>query len=239
MEATFAPTIKMHHATRAKAARLAAMLGAEYPQLSLVAVPGDEIDHEIYEHDLDTFEITADGDDVVWTGDKVPELADVLDACAAADIDLTEDEEEEPESRSSVVPPKYREIYRGVSSTGQSNGDWLAERLTADTTCADGKMNLNKLLAVFEANGVDLNATWALARFTESLGWRGRFRMSGRNVLEKIVARDGVYFDGTGAKVTPHAGWMEAMAEKHAKWLAKETKTAAAATVSVREAVEG
>ena len=227
METTFAPTIRMHHATRAKAARLAAMLDAEYPQLSLVAVPGDEIDHEIYEHDLDTFEITVDDGDVVWTGDKVPELADVLDACAAADIDLTEEEEEEPEYRSTVVPLKYREIYRDVSSTGQSNGDWLAERLTADTTNADGKMNLDDLLRIFEANGVDLNAKWALARFTQSPGWRGRFRMSGRNVLEKIVARDGVYFDGTGAKVTPHAEWREAMAEKHAKWLAKEAKAAA------------
>lgn len=97
------------------------------------------------------------------------------------------------------MPQKYRAIYREVSSTGQSNGDWLAERLTADTTDADGKMNLDDLLAIFEANGVDLNAKWALARFTQSPGWRGRFRMSGRNVLEKIVARDGVYFDGTGA----------------------------------------
>ena len=225
---TFAPSIRMHHATRAKAARLAAMLNAEYPQLSLIAVEGDEIDHEVYEHDLGAFEVTIDEEEVVWTGDKVPELADVLDACAAADIGLNEDEEEEPEYRSTVVPHKYREIYREVSSTGQSNGDWLAERMTADTTDADGKMNLDDLLAIFDANGVDLNAKWALARFTQSPGWRGRFRMSGRNVLEKIVARDGVYFDGTGAKVTPHAEWMEAMAEKHAKWLAKEAKAAAA-----------
>lgn len=148
--------------------------------------------------------VGVEDDDVIAEFDKVPELADVLETCADAEIDPAGEEEEE-ERGGNIVGEKYRQLYREVSTTGQSNGDWLAERLTADTTNADGKMNLDDLLAIFERNGVDLSAKWALARFTQSPGWRGRFRMSGRNVLEKIVARDGVYFDGTGAKVTPRA----------------------------------
>lgn len=48
-----------------------------------------------------------------------------------------------------------------------------------------------------------MTAKWAMARHTQTRGWQGRFRMSGRVVLEKLVALNGVYVDHTGALVTP------------------------------------
>ena len=52
----FAPSIRFHHATRAKAARLVETLAAEYPRLTLEVVPGDKIDHETYTNDLGMFD---------------------------------------------------------------------------------------------------------------------------------------------------------------------------------------
>lgn len=228
MEATFAPTIRMHHATRAKAERLVAMLAAEYPRLTLAVAESDEpIDHEVYETEAVGFEVYIDEEEVVWEGPKVPELADILDACAEQEIDPTEtdeDEEEEPELTGSIVPNKYRAAYREVSSTGQCNGDWLAEQLAADTLDAEGKLDLNGLIAVYEANELDLNAKWAVARFAQTRGWQGRFRMSGRVVLEKAVALRGTYITVSGAPVVPSAEWLEQMEAKHGKWLAKQRK---------------
>lgn len=112
------------------------MLAAEYPRLTLEAVPGDEIDHELYTNDLFGFEVLVDDGDVIFESTKVPELADILDACAEQEIDPAQgvyDEEEEDEAPATVVPEKYRQQYREVSTTGQCNGDWLAETLAAET----------------------------------------------------------------------------------------------------------
>lgn len=238
MNTEFAPTIRMHHATRAKAARLAAALEAEYPRLSLEAIEGDDIDHEKYEYDLGGFQVLIDGEEVLieTEGKEVPDLADVTDAVIDQEIDLTDEEEEGDEVYGgSVVSAKYRETYREVSSNGQSCGDWLAERLVADTTGTDGKIRIDDLTAIFEANGVDLTAKWAMARHTGTRGWQGRYRMSGRIVLEKAVVLTGVYVDQTGAKVTPHVEWVEAMETKHGKWLAKQRKLAAEAEAGARQ----
>lgn len=62
---------------------------------------------------------------------------------------------------------------------------------------------MDALIVIFENNGVDMTAKWAMARHTQTRGWQGRFRMSGRVVLEKLVALNGVYVDHTGALVTP------------------------------------
>lgn len=237
----FFTEIRMHHATRAKAAKLAALFEAEYPRLSLVAVEGEETDHEIYTHELGGFEVQVDEDNVLLESEKVPELADVLDACAEQEIDPTKDdeEEEEPEFSGSVVKEKYRAAYREASTNGQTCGDWLAERLVDDTTGGAGKLDIDELVAVFEANGVDLSAKWAVARHTGTRGWQGRFRMSGRIVLEKVVVLRGTYISTGGMVVEPPAVWLEAMEAKHEKWLRKERKAAAAALEATKSAVEG
>ena len=132
-------------------------------------------------------------------------------------------------------PDKYRQQYRTASSTGQSCGDWLAEQLAGDTLDADGKLNIESLIAVFEANGLDLNASWAVNR---SRGWQGRFRMTGRNILEKQVALSGIYHEGDRVIDAP-AEWLASMEQKHGKWLAKQRKLQEATETSIKEAVEG
>ena len=238
MEATFS-NIKMHHATRAKAERLIAMLAAEYPRLTLEAVPGEEIDHETYTNSLFGFEVVLDGETPVLESAQVPELADILDACGEMEVDPSTpegEEDEEPKGSASVVPEKYRQQYRTASSTGQSCGDWLAEQLAGDTIDADGKLNVEDLIAVFEANGLDLNASWAVNR---SRGWQGRFRMTGRNILEKQVALAGFYCLPGNRVIDAPAEWLATMEAKHGKWLAKQRKLQAATETSIKEAVEG
>lgn len=253
MTTTYAAEIQMHHATRAKAAKLHDMLAAEYPALTLIAVAGDEIDHETHTHSLQGFKVTAavavdrTGDDMqdetditIYEGEKVPSLAMILDTCAEEDIDPVGDEDEDDARPSgSVVPESYRTAYRTASTTGRSNGDWLAERLAADTLNADGVLIIDDFVAILSANGVDMTGKWAQMRFTQSRGWQGRFRMNGRQVLEKMVAKAGVYIDHTGTEITPHGDWLDITRGKHAKWLAKEAKRDAAAEKAIKEMVEG
>lgn len=223
MNTNFA-NVKMHHATRAKADRLAEMLKAEYPALVLAAlaapVPGDDLPS------LQAWKVWAGDTEVLVTEDKkLPELADILEAADEAGIDPEEgaEDEEEAEASGSVVKSVYRKIYSEVSSNKQTCGDWLAEQLVNDTTDGDGKLNVETLIFVLEANGVDLDAKWAQARFTQSHGWKGRFRMSGRIVLEKLVTLRGVYI-GPEGEIAPDPEWLADMQAKHAKWIAKMQK---------------
>lgn len=236
---------KMHHATRAKAERLATMLAAEYPALVL-SPHGVAIDHETYDAELTDWSVIFYGEDdhslMVGSSSthKLPELADILETCESEDCDPTDDgEDEAPAHSGSIVRDAYRQQYILASSNGQTCGDWLAEQLVADTTGSDGKLVMDDLIAVYEANGVDLTAKWAMARFVGSRGWQGRFRMSGRLVLEKIVLLAGEYRDQQGNRHEPSAEFLADMAAKHAKWLAKEHKRRDAAEAAIREAVEG
>lgn len=231
MDTTFAPTIQMHHATRTKATKLMATFAAEYPALTLSVTPGSVVDHEDYTHAVGAFVVTAEieGEETtIAEGDKVPSLAAVLDACIEMDIDPSADEDDEPTHSGSVVPEIYRKLYREISTTRRSCGDWLAEQLAIDTLDVKGKLNVDDMVAILEANGVNLSAKWAQMRFTQTAGWQGRFRMSGRQVMEKLVAKSGVYIDHTGTEHAPDGKWMVAMRTKHAKWLEKEAKREAA-----------
>lgn len=227
--ADFAPSVKMHHATRAKAARLAATMRLEYPGVLLVAQEGDDIDHEVYMNELAGFAIVVgeeDGD-VIWEGEKVPELADVLDACAEAGVNPAgegDDGEEEPEVSGSVVPEKYRDIYRLVSTTGTTNGDWLAEWLVTNTQNSLGQLSIEDLTAIFEANGLDTKAKWFNSR--GSRGWQGRFRMSGRAVLERVIAVRGWVVDAQNNRVDIPAEFLNELRSKHVTYIAKQTKAA-------------
>lgn len=232
----FEPEVTMHHATRGKAAKLATTLAAEYGRLTLLPI----VENDSAVGFRVVFDLGGDEEQEVYSGDKVPGLALVLDTCAEEGIDPTPIEEEE-ESRvsGSVVPAKYRDEYRLASTTGRSNGDWLAEQLANDTLDSEGKLNLDDFVAVLERNGVALTGKWAALRFSGGRGWQGRFRMNGRQVLEKHVVKTGVYIDTTGGALKPSEAWMTDMGAKHVKWLAKEAKREAAATEAVKTAVEG
>lgn len=225
---TILDTTKIHHATRAKAEKLSAILAAEYPVLAL---------HPAYNEDesaITGWLVVAtmpEGEaTTIYEGAKVPDLADVLDACDDAGIDPeTEiDGDDEPKASGSVVPETYRAQYRAASSNGQTCGDWLAERLVADTHSIDG-FNVDEFTAILSANGVDMTTKWAQLPMSGQKGWIGRYRMNGRQVMEKIIALVGVYVDATQEKITPPAEWLEKTRGKHAKWIAKQEKAAKAA----------
>lgn len=226
MTITIATTAKLHHATRAKAEKLAGILAAEYPILTLVPEYNED------ESAVTMWRIVAKDDEatLVLETAKVPDLADVLDACEEAGIDPeTEvDGEEGTKASGSVVPEHYRQQYQLLSSNGQTCGDWLAERLVADTHGIEG-FHVEDFTAILNANGVDMTMPWARLPESGQKGWIGRYRMNGRQVLEKVVALVGYYIDHTGAKCLPHADWLEKTRTKHSKWIAKQEKLAKAA----------
>lgn len=233
----FAPSVNMHGNTRKAATKLAAMLAAEYPRLTMEATTDS---NDTLTGFVVTFGKDAEDEQEIYTGPKVPSLALLLDICAEEGLDPSAPEEEEaPRASGSVVPEKYRSEYRLNSSTGRSNGDWLAEQLALDTLDAKGNLVMDDFIAVLERNNVPLMGKWASLRFGGGRGWQGRFRMNGRQVLEKLVCKARAYVDATGTTLTPSEEWLADMGAKHAKWLAKEAKAEAAANAAVKSAVEG
>jgi hypothetical protein len=211
----------LHHARKAKALKLAEMLAAEYPGIGMQPMY-DEDDIMVASWAFD------DGDDCFYqtTDAAVPELADVLEAAEEYGVDLEamqggEDEEKKPSG--SIVPEEYRQRYREVSSTGQSNGDWLAEQLTADTHGIEG-FSVDDFAAVLVANSVDQSGAWARLPESGQRGWVGRWRMNGRQQLEKLVALRGVYYGPNGSEHKPAAEWLAETRLAHAKWIAKQQK---------------
>ena len=221
----FPDTIRLHHATRAKAIKLDAMLKAEYPGLALTYDAGPD------ELRVESWIVVGGDDENIYEGPKVPELADLLETCADMGIDPEqgpegEEEDEKPEPSGSVVPENYRATYREVSSNGQTCGDWLAETLVNETHGVQG-FHVEDFDAILTANAVDFTGAWARLPTSGQKGWVGRYRMNGRQVLEKAVALSGVYRSITGSTVLPPEAFMDTLRAKHAKWLAKEEKRAA------------
>lgn len=217
-------TKQLHHARLAKAVKLDTILRAEYPGLLFVASL-DEIGR------VAGFLVTGvagEGDiETLYEGKDVPELADLLEAAEDAGIDPelgADDADDEGEKASgSVVAETYRARYKSASTNGQSCGDWLAERLAIDTIGAEG-FRVPDFAAVLANNHVDQTGAWARLPDSGQKGWVGRWRMNGRQLLEKIVALNAEYFDATGTKHAPDAGWLAVMTAKHEKWIAKQRK---------------
>lgn len=225
--------IRCHHATLAKAMKLNDMLIAEYPAIRLMAMVDDaDGEAKVTAWQVATINGDAIGDELA----KVPALADVLDACEEEGIDPTETpegEEDDEETKSgSVVSDVYRQLYRTASSNGQTCGDWLAEFLVANTH-AMGTFNVHDFEGILNDNGVDMTAKWATV--ARNPGWVGRFRMNGRQVLEKIVARAGSIV-AHGATVEAPADFVTKMRTKHANWIAKMEKAEAKAAAAEDEA---
>lgn len=230
--------MRIHHATMKAAEKLVAMLAAEYPALTLTVSESADTGKAIW-----TVHAYQDGDEeMTFTYDKVPALADLLEECEENGIDPEAspdaEEDEEPKASGSVVPDHYRETYRMVSSNGQNCGDWLAEWLTTQTHGQTGFM-VDDFTQLLSLNGVDLNTKWGQLPTSGQKGWVGRYRMNGRQVMEKAVAKSGVAIDLLGHPNAAPEDFLIALRTKHGKWLAKEAKREAAADAAVKEAVEG
>lgn len=215
-----ADTIKIHHATRAKAEKLAAMLAAEYPVLSL--------DYDTNEDESQIRQwLVVHGDDVISETPKVPELAAILAICEDQGIDPEEGFEDEPESSGSVVPESYRARYKESSTNGQTCGDWLAEFLTSECHSPDGFV-VDEFAQILVTNEVDQSGAWARLPESGQKGWIGRWRMNGRQILEKQVALVGFVRDGRGNRHDLPETELAFLQAKHAKWLDKQAKLAEA-----------
>ena len=232
---TFAPTIRMHHATRAKAMKLASTLLAEYPKLTLEAIDADDIDHEVNMNECGGFVVTHGDGEKAYSGDKVPELAEILDTAIEMDLGLEAAEEEEEEMPSgSGVPEVYRIQYKEKSSNGQTCGDWLAEFLVGQTHGGSG-FNVEDFTYILNRNNVDMTAKWAKLPESGQPGWIGRYRMNGRQVLERLVAERGWINGMVDRFVVPEPD-MAILRAKHAKHLAKLDRAMAKAAEAAAEA---
>lgn len=219
-----ATTAKIHHATRAKAEKLATLLAAEYPLIA-IAPTYDEDESRVI--GWITTHTTPEGEETILIeGDKVPDLADIFEACDEHDIDPEEGADEE-QTGGSVVPEEYRAMYRENSSNGQTCGDWLAEWLVSQTHGVEG-FHVEEFRAILSANAVDMTRPWAGLYESGQPGWIGRYRMNGRQVLEKTVAKTGSVNDARGNTYPVPEGDLAILRNKHAKWLAKEAKREAA-----------
>lgn len=97
-----------------------------------------------------------------------------------AEIEAEHNEAEEEERVGSVVSEKYRARY---AEAGHPNncGDWL--RGVIDGICSNKEgFNLELFEAICNANGVDMSGYKR-----ESKGDKGRFSMTGRNRMSRIV----------------------------------------------------
>ncbi len=95
----------------------------------------------------------------------------------------------------SVVKAKYKQRYiarareAGINrkAAKRSAWDWLAETLAGECLDEKSRISIERFTRILELNGVD-HSRWT----NRSKGWEGRFRMTGRLALQRIVAETGV-----------------------------------------------
>lgn len=136
------------------------------------------------------------------------------------EIDLEDDEE--AEGTGSVVPEKYKRLY-AERGDARHCGDWLAETLNELVLNGDGKLEVEALCVIAEANGVQCRA---YANSTTP-GWQGRMRMTTRNMLRGKVAVAGTLVVPGGRNRRAPKEWCDENMPKPKK--ARAAKVAAAA----------
>jgi hypothetical protein len=128
----------------------------------------------------------------------------------AADDAEIEEQERLP---ASVVPAKYKTRYKERARANghrskaakRSNWDWLAQTLAANVLNKKGKIDIDKLVAILQANGMpDPLEEWP----NRSKGWEGRIRMTGGIWLRREVAEQGVMLLPDGEELVPPAEWV-------------------------------
>lgn len=116
----------------------------------------------------------------------------------------------------SVVKSTYKLAYamkvangargkKGVSKKAQARscGDWLALELGARILDDKNQLQLDAFTAILDANGVD-HSRWT----NRSKGWQGRFRMTARLALQKVVANEEALMLADGTSVKAPGSWV-------------------------------
>jgi len=126
-------------------------------------------------------------------------------------------EVEEVKEPNSIVKDKFKVKYienaKALGATSKaakrSNWDWLSQQLAAACLSDKGKIEIGAFKDILDANGVD-HSRWT----NQNKGWEGRFRMTGRVALQKVVANN-------GKLLTPGGTEIEAPTEFIAKYKTK------------------
>lgn len=190
---------------------------AIHAKAMIVEYPGMKIEQED-----DTIQFTFNGHELhECDGDCKP--TEFADACNEAIDNLTDemrnsvaeaDEEEDGERAGSVVPEKYKQLYKENGTPGNC-GDWLALTLKEYTTTDKGNVDPAAVDAIAEANGL------STAKYDRTNnGWQGRLRMTVRNSLVKKIVEKGVLiipapFAPDDTELKAPKAWLTAMAAKH------------------------
>jgi hypothetical protein len=110
------------------------------------------------------------------------------------DGDPVEEPAGEERVPNSIVKAKFKDKYienakaQGLTSKAakRSNWDWLSQQLATFCLSDKGKIDIGSFTDVLDANGID-HSKWT----NKNKGWEGRFRMTGRVALQKVVANTG------------------------------------------------
>lgn len=210
---------------------LAETLRLEYPALQVIS--GDH-------SELPTIFYSPESEMLPFHGPEAPSLAQVQAACEELgfdpEADVEQDEEEEAPRGGGVVHVRYRAAYAERGNPDHC-GDWLADwlegqfetqklRWVESQQVPDGALFDHHAFAAFlSENGVPLDGKWAALPDSGQRGWQGRYRMNGRQILEKYVALNGE-LRARGKAVKVPADFLAALEVKHAKWLTKQRKGA-------------
>lgn len=125
--------------------------------------------------------------------------------------DNAADESQEDKGTGTVVAEKYRAKYAEAGHPTHC-GDWLAE--TLNNICQNkGGTNLELFEDICKMNGVDTS------KYKRSgVGWEGRLRMTGRNLMaKKVFQRGGILVlpeTINGGSMRAPAEWMETRSYK-------------------------
>lgn len=98
-----------------------------------------------------------------------------------------------------------RAVEAGVArkAAQRSAWDWLAQTIAGECLDKKDRLDVDKFLALLDANGVD-HSRWT----NRNKGWEGRLRMTGRLALQRVVAEAGVLQTADGEELEAPAEWV-------------------------------
>jgi len=128
------------------------------------------------------------------------------------DVQIDAEVAEDNAKRNSCVQVAYKTRYaeRAVAAgtkrkaAQRSCWDWLAQTIAGECLVGKDRIDIDKFRALLVANGLEEKPWWN----TRTKGWEGRFRMSGRLALQRVVAEAGVLLTTDGDELVPPTEWV-------------------------------
>jgi len=132
-------------------------------------------------------------------------------AIKAAEEAALAEVEEEAKLPNSVVAEKFKLKYieqakangHAGKAAKRSSWDWLAQEIASECLKEKEKIDIQEFMDLLELNDVDYSR-WT----NRNKGWEGRFRMTGRVALQKVVANSGK-LKKKMSECIPPAAWVE------------------------------